>query len=206
MKKAINVEKSEVLYDRPFSNDGIGEDWDIKCGEWSVDGEWLEGKNPLNAPGMIVSKENFFGDVLLDFEAMTVPPCTHDIDAMWNGCWDDEKGERGVAYVAGLEGWWQGKVGIEKSPEYRMTAVTPLFDFEPGRVYHVQCGSIDGHCFVFVDGRLMLELTDPDPIDSQKYGKIGFEAYCSHIRVRNLKVLRINWDAVDMEYKPEFGC
>lgn len=76
---------------------------------------------------------------MMDFEARTVVPCTHDIDVMWNGSWDAAKGERGTAYVAGLEGWRQGKAGIEKSPDYKLTACTPLFDFEPGKTYHVQC-------------------------------------------------------------------
>jgi len=109
-----------------------------------------------------------------------------------------------MAYVAGVEGWWEGKVGIEKSPDYGLTVCTPLFNFTPGDIYHIQCGSIDGHCFVFIDGKLVLEVTDPNPIDSQKYGKIGFEAYCSFIQVRNLKVRSISWESAVQRYEPEF--
>jgi hypothetical protein len=63
-----------------------------------------------------------------------------------------------------LQGWWEGKVGIEKSPEYKLNIATPLFDFEPGRTYRIQGGSIDGHCFVFVDGKIVLEVTDSVPL------------------------------------------
>ena len=81
---------------------------------------------------------------------------------------------------------------------------TPLLDFVPGKIYKIQAGSIDGHCFIFADGKLLLEAMDPDPIDNQKYTKVGFEAYCSKIQVRNIVIRQIHWEPVTMEYKPDF--
>jgi hypothetical protein len=142
----------------------IETNWKVYGGEWSVEDGWLIGKNRENCPGMIIARGDYRGNVLIDFEARTVPPCTHDIDFMGNGCWDEALNKRGMAYVAGLQGWWEGKVGIEKSPEYKLNIATPLFDFEPGRTYRIQGGSIDGHCFVFVDGKIVLEVTDSVPL------------------------------------------
>lgn len=71
---------------------------------------------------------------MLDFEARTIPPCTHDINCMWSGSWDYETNTRALAYVAGLEGWWDGKVGFEKSPEYRLNCGTQTLNFEPRTV------------------------------------------------------------------------
>jgi hypothetical protein len=123
---------------------------------------------------------------------------------MWNGEWIDSIDQRGMAYVAGLQGWWTGKVGIEKSPEYKFMVGTPLLDFHPGKLYRIMAGSIDGHCFIFANGQLLLEAMDPDPIDNQKYTKVGLEAYSSHIKVRNLKIHQIRWKAVEMKYEAEF--
>ena len=81
---------------------------------------------------------------------------------------------------------------------------TPLYNFEPGKIYKIQAGSIDGHCFILADGKLLLEGMDPNPIDNQKYTKVGFEAYCSKIRVRNIKIRQIYWEAVDMKYEVDF--
>jgi hypothetical protein len=33
---------------------------------------------------------------------------------------------------------------------------------------------------------------------------IGFEAYCSHIQIRNIKIWRLAWEAVEASYIPEF--
>jgi len=204
MKKRIRVDRSPILFREPFGPESLQTDWQVRGGQWRIDGEWLHGSNPQNAPGMVTSRVSYFGNVLLDFEARTVPPSTHDIDCMWNGSWDEKTNTRDVAYVAGLQGWWEGKVGFEKSPEYRLNVATPLLPFEPGRIYHIQVGSIDGHVFVFVDGRLILEVTDPDPIDTSRYGLIGFEAYASMIQVRRVVVRQIVWEDRPLSYAPEF--
>ncbi len=204
MRKQIDLDESEVLYDRLFTPETFEQDWQVRGGEWAVDGQWLTGRNPENAPGMVTCRREFTGDVMLDFEGRTVLPSTHDIDCMWSGSWDESTNRRDTAYVAGLEGWWEGKVGFEKSPEYKLIAGTPLLDFQPGRVYRMQAGSIGGHVFVFVDGKLVLEVTDPDPIDGERCGMIGFEAYASMIQVRRLIVRRIAWRARELSYDPEF--
>jgi len=95
-------------------------------------------------------------------------------------------------------------VGIEKSNEYKFMAGTPLLDFNPGETYRIIAGSIDGHCFITADNKLLLEAMDPDPIDNQKYTRVGFEAYCSKISIRNIMVKEINWEPSEMKYEPEF--
>lgn len=204
MKKRIVPGTCPVLYDRPLDGGALAEDWDVRGGRWEIRDGWLMGTNRANAPGMVTSRKQFAGNVMLEFEARTVLPSTHDIDWMWNGSWDESKNLRGVAYVAGLQGWWEGKVGFEKSPDYQLNVATPLFHFEPGKTYRILSGSADGHCFVAVDGKLVLEVTDPEPIDSMKHGLIGFEAYASMIQVRNLVVRQLHWEARELSYAAEF--
>lgn len=204
MRKRVDVAGSPVLYDRPFSVGSLAEDWQVRGGTWEIREGWLMGTNPKNAPGMVTARRPFYGNVMLEFEARTVLPSTHDIDWMWNGSWDEKTNTRALAYVAGLQGWWEGKVGFEKSPEYKLNVGTPLFAFKPGQTYRILSGSVDGHCFVVVDGKLVLEVTDPDPIDTAKYGMIGFEAYASMIQVRNLVVRQVVWEERVQAYPPEF--
>ncbi len=204
MKKKLFPESMDVLYSKEFTEESIKNDFEIKGGKWYVEDGWLYGKNKGNFPGMIVSKNDYFGNVLLEFDASTVLPCTHDINVMWHGSWRKDTNTRHIAYVAGLEGWWDGKVGFEKSPDYKLNVGTANFNFEPGKTYHIIVGDIQGHIFVVVDGKLILEITDPDPIDGEKYGKIGFEAYCSFIKIKNLSVKRAVYTDDIKEYTPEF--
>jgi hypothetical protein len=204
INKSIEPDTMPVLYEKPFTPDSVASDFTVYGGEWRVEDGWLTGRNRENCAGMIISKDDFFGDVMLDFSARTLLPATHDIDIMWNGCWDEKTKARGPSYVIGLQGWWYGKVGFEKQPEFKLVAATSLFPFEPGKIYHIQAGSVVGHVFIIVDGKLIFELTDPDPLDNQKYGKIGFECYCTQVQIKDLKIHRAVWQPHETAYTPEF--
>ncbi|OGV64939.1 MAG: hypothetical protein A3K19_10545 [Lentisphaerae bacterium RIFOXYB12_FULL_65_16] len=204
MHKRIDLDGSPVLYDRPFSAQSFKDDWEVRNSNWRCDAGALWGTNPLPGPGVVMTRAGFPGNVLMDFYAQTVLPSTHDIDVMWNLSWDEATHTRGPAYVAGVQGWWDGKIGIEKSPQYKLVATTPCPWFKPGQEYHIQAGSIDGHSFIFVDDVLRLELLDPDPIDSQRHNRVGFEAYQSMIRIRNLVVRQIVWEKRPQAYAKEF--
>jgi len=204
MKKHILIDSSEVLYNKPLNQGEFAREWTVHHSKWAVEDGWLCGENRGNWPGMAILKQDFPGNVLVEFEAQTVLPSSHDINVMWNGKWLSETDQRGTAYVAGLQGWWTGKVGIEKSNDYKFMVGTPLFGFVPGRCYKIQAGSIDGHCFIVADDELLLEAMDPDPIDNRKFTKIGFEAYCSRIKIRNIVIRQIHWEPVIMHYDPDF--
>lgn len=204
MHKRINMASSPILYNRPFTEVSFIEDWEPRNVEWYCKDGSFYGRNPKPGPGVLLSRRGFTGNVLLDFWAQTVLPSTHDIDVMWNLSWDECMNRRGQAYVAGLQGWWDGKVGIEKSPDYRLVAAVPCPWFEAGREYHIQAGGIDGHCFIFVDNVLRLELFDPCPIDSTRHNRIGFEAYQSMVRIRQLTVHQIVWEPRCQAYPSEF--
>ena len=170
----------------------------------STEDGWAVGKNPNMCPGMIISKKDFFGNVMVEITAKMVAPSTHDINVMINGEWDEEKDIRGNAYVAGVEAFWHGNVGFEKSPEYKLTAATPLFAFDPEKEHNFKMGNIDGKVFVLVDDELCLEITDPDPLDAEKYGKIGFEAYSSWWKFTGLKVYKLKYEKIEEYYNQEF--
>lgn len=204
MRKRIDLSASPVLYDRPFSEESLRADWEARHAQWHCKDGAFWGRNPLPGPGVLMSRRPFPGDVLMDFYAQTVLPSTHDIDVMWNLSWDEQADRRGAAYVAGIQGWWDGKVGIEKSPDYRLVAAAPCSWFAPGKEYHIQAGGIRGHCFIFVDDVLRLELLDPDPIDSAKHARVGFEAYQSMIRIRRLVIRQIVWEERPQSYPKEF--
>jgi len=205
MGKNILLDRSEILYNRPFSEESIAEDWEIASGSWWIEDGWLTGKIKENAGGIIYSKASYPGDIMIDFYGRTVSPCANDLNFVLRAeGWDYKKNDAGISYIAGLQGWWTGKTGIERYPECNLQATTSLLDFIPGKIYHIQAGVVGNYIFIFVDGRLAVEMRDPNPIDSNKFGKIGFGTYCSHIQIRDLKVIQLVSEDVHMEYVPNF--
>lgn len=62
-------------------------------------------------------------------------------------------------------------------------------------------GSIGGHTFMVVDDVLISELIDPMPITD---GHVGFSAYCTKLKIKDIEVRRITWEEFPQEYAPEF--
>ncbi len=201
----VFLDKSELVFSKDtFTDEEFQNEFELKSGNWYVEDGWLVGKNPEMCPGMIVSKKDFYGNVMVEITAKMVAPSTHDINVMINGEWDIEKDCRGNAYVAGMEAFWHGNIGFEKSPEYKLTAATALYNFDPEKEYNFKMGNIDGKVFVLVDDKLCLEITDPDPLNTEKYGKIGFEAYSSWWKFKNLRVYKLAYEKITERYNPEF--
>ncbi|MDO5445670.1 MAG: hypothetical protein Q4F31_08630 [Eubacteriales bacterium] len=206
IRSRLYPEDMEIMYRCPaFSSEVLDRDFEIKGGKWYTDEEgWLIGENRENFAAMVMSKGEYFGDVLVEFDAATVLPATRDINVTWHGEWDEEKNARGIAYVAGIEGWWQGMVGFEKSPVSDYFINTKLLDFVPGKIYHMTVGNIKNDIFIAIDNVLALEIYDPEPMDYMKYGKIGFEAYCTKVKYRNLTVRKAKAVSCCKPYDPEF--
>ncbi len=202
--KEIDVLNSEVLFDTYISEENINSLFEFHNSDWKFQDEWLTGINHKETAGMAIFKQDFPGNILVEFEGRTVPPSSHDIDFMWNGEWDEVLNSCGTAYIGGIAGWWSGRVGIEKSPEYKLRATTQEFSLEPGRTYKIQAGSINGNCFIFIDGKLILELQDPEPIDQNKFQKIGFTVWSSHIQIKDIIIRRIRWSPLNLKYTKEF--
>lgn len=203
--KRIDLSMSEILYQRPFSEASLKEDFEISGGVWSLQGEWLTGIYRENAGALVYLKEDFSDDILLDFEGRTIPPCDNDLNfAFRTEGWDYAKNDAGRGYIGGLAGWWDGKAGIEHYPQCTPWAGTSMFHLVPGRTYHIQTGAIGGHIFLIVDGELIVELFDPTVNELKDCHRVGLGAYCSQVQFRNLKVLRPKWEQIECSYVPNF--
>ena len=156
---------------------------------WRSEGASLVGgKIGETTHGQLFYKEPFTGDVVLEFDAQVVPPCTHDL--IWwfrtelnHQSWSD-------GYLGGLGGWYNNRAGLERAPDYKLFTSTCAFKLNPGQWYHIVSGIIDNALFAFVDGELICELHDPTPIHPSIPGHVGFGIYQSMARYKHLKIHR----------------
>ncbi len=188
--RSIDLDRSAVLYDRPFSARSLAEDFFVAAGDWCVEDGWLVGRILGNAGGFVYTRGNHPGDVVLEFRAALVPPCTHDLNfAFRTEGWDDAKSDAGRGYIGGLSAWYDGKSGIERYPDFSVQAMTSILALAPGQEVLVQTGLVDGRCFLFVDGALVVDLRDPSPIADPACGRVGLGVFFSQARFRDLRVL-----------------
>ena len=205
MKKRIYPERLETLFEcSDFTDDILRDKFEVKGGKWYTEQGWLVGENRECTADMIITREHFTGDILVELDAATCLPSTRDINVTIHGSWDEEKNCRGIGYVFGLEGFWEGYVGFERSPDYDLLVLTDLLDFTPGKTYRLSIGNVANTFFLFVDGKLAFQITDPSPYDVNEHGFVGFEAFCTRVKYKNLSIKRLVLEDDWKTYTPEF--
>ena len=62
-------------------------------------------------------------------------------------------------------------------------------------------GAIDGHTFLMVDGVLIQEMIDKEPIIG---GHVGFSPYSTILKIKDIEVRQIVWEKRHQFYTSEF--
>ena len=199
------IEPGELLFKDDFSDPDLTKNWEVSGGKWtSGDGTCL-GVYRENGGGLIYTHAQFEGDIMLDFYGTIIPPCNNDLNFSFRARgWDYEKNDADVGYIAGLNGWWINRTGIERYPDCKLRSLCESFKAESGREYHIQTGIVGFICFLAVDGQMILTMGDPDPISAPDCNRVGLGTYCSQIRFRDFKVYRPKVIHEEMSYTPNF--
>lgn len=175
--------------------------WQVMAGDWRMENGWLIGTENGNKGGILFSRESFDKNVMLSFTAATVLPATRDVNAVYCAHWDEKTDYLADSYVCGLNGWYDGKSGIERNLTSNLYSTTSLYQYIPGTEVRMTAGAIDGHIFMVVDGKLVTELIDPSPI---KGGHVGFSPYCTILKIKDIEIREIYWEKQKQHYDPEF--
>ncbi len=200
--KKIMADRSPVIF--KYSPDENWEKfWTPKSGTWKHEDGYLVGEEKGNLGGIIFSRFRFEKDVMFSFTIGTDLPATRDVNAVFCANWDENTDYLGDSYVCGLNGWYEHKSGIERNIGYgsNLYSTTSLYEYKPGTEVRMTAGSIGGHTFMVVDDILVSELIDPNPISG---GHVGFSAYCTKLKIKDIEIREINWEVFTQEYTPEF--
>ena len=198
--KKIDVEASPVVLS--YKRDENWRDiWDDKGGTWSYQDGYLIGFEPENKGGILLSKKRFDKDVMFSFTMASVLPATRDLNAVYNTTWDDDINYLKKSYISGLNGWYEGKSGIERFPENETRSLTTLYNYTPGEEVRITTGAINGHNFLIVDDVLIQELIDMNPFVG---GHVGFSPYSTKLKIKDIEVREIVWEERQQAYESEF--
>lgn len=199
-----DIEYGDLLLSDDFDGAPLSDRWEISGGEWRADNGVLYGEITSNRGGLIYSKQQIYGDIILDFYGRFVPPCENDLNFTFRASgWDYEKNDAGTGYIGGLNGWWTHLSGLERYPGCQLRALSG-YRAEPGIDHHIQTGIVGSDCFLFVDGEIKMAMSDPAPIKKEGCGRIGFGVYCSKAAFFKLRVYRPIVHRVERSYQFKF--
>ncbi len=198
--KLVKLENCPLIFSYQPSADWK-DHFDVKLGTWYEENGWLTGREPGNFGGILFSKESYDHDIIFSFTMKAVPPATRDLNAVFCAHWDEEINYLGNAYVIGLNGWYEGKSGIERSPETGLRSLTGTYHYTPGTEVRITTGIIEGHSFLYADDELVSELIDPHYISG---GHVGFSPYSTMLAIKDIEVRRAVYEPFEQSYEPEF--
>lgn len=93
------------------------EEFEISAGKRAIEDGYLIGFMEEDGGGLIYSKKEFSGDVLLDFYAKTVKPYDNDLNFTFCAAgWDYEHNKPLAGYICGLQGLVAWKNRDRKMP------------------------------------------------------------------------------------------
>ena len=200
----FEITPGELLFADDFRDPALAK-WEITGGEWIAGDGTCLGRYREDGGGLIYSRAQIPGDVLLDFYGTILGPCNNDLNFSYRARgWDYEKNDADIGYISGLNGWYRQLAGIERYPELKLQSLCENFRAVPDKEYHLQAGIIGNICFLAVDGQMLLTLTDPDPIDRPDCNRVGLGTFCSQIRFRDFRVYRPQLTFTRTEYHADF--
>ena len=204
--KQIKFDESEILYQFDVDEmikrkENLTDYFQVMAGNWSISDGFLVGKEPENKGGIIYTNIPFNGDIIVTTYLKTALPTTRDVNAVWHSKWNKQTDYLGDSYVCGLNGWYEGKAGLERCGENGFYVGTSLYHYEPGKLVKMQFGSIGSHIFLLVDDKLIMEMDDPHPLTS---GYVGISPYCTILEVKSVEVRKVKYQVRNEKYEPEF--
>lgn len=214
----IYPEKGETLLQAKLDKPSDMQYFAPALGDWEIKDGALQGVYRGNNGGICFSREAYPGNILLDFYASMIPPCSNDLNfAFRSGGWDYENNTV-EGFIGGLNGWYDDRAGLEKYPpatgavadeRQRQMEITDRalvgFTAVSGQAYHIQAGYVEDTAFFFVDGQLVVEMLDAKPEQTQNLGYFGLGLYCSQVRFWNLRASRPCFQpAKNRVYVPNF--
>jgi len=161
--------------------------WQAGSGKWRIHDEALCGSVEGEGPAVLWLATPVPGDHAVLFQAATVPPRYNDINCYWEGSGDLSAEGDPRCTIGGVGGWWDGLTGIERYPEGGLRATGRLLSIQPGRTYEICAGRWGDSDFVFIDGRLAVQLDDPGAT-RRAFSRVALATWNSHVHFTSVQV------------------
>ena len=181
------------LVSEQFEGKILGEEWIAEEGKWqTARGAGQDTDGVIGEPGakypdsFLWTKRSFSGDMAVEFDAECLSEPANDINFVICGKSPNYPPPEAKLYLFGVGGWGNTRSGVERAPDYKWKMLTGLFTIQPRRTYHILAGRLKGVFYLFVDGALIVQARDPDPLPAE--GQFAFHVYKSRVRFSRLEI------------------
>lgn len=171
----------------------LPDQWQAEGGQWRIHEGALCGSISGEHSAAFWYRQELAGDHAILFTASTVPPRSNDLNCYWEGNGSLQSGFGGSepnCTIGGVGGWWDGLSGIERYPEGGVRVTGRLQAVEAGRIYEVCAGRWGDLDFLFIDGRLAVQLDEPGA-SRRPRSRVALATWDSHVHFHSVRVFRL---------------
>jgi hypothetical protein len=188
----LALPQAETVSHALISAGALPADWQAESGEWRIHDGALCGSVQGERPAVLWCTTPVAGDHALIFRATAIPPRHNDLNCFWEGSGSIDPDAPGTSHctIGGVGGWWDGLTGIERFPEGGLRSTGRTVPIQSGRSYEI-CGGRRGPSdFLFVDGRLAVQLDEPGA-RRRPASRVALATWNSHVHFTDVRVLRL---------------
>ncbi len=172
-----------------FERSQLGPSYDKTGGNWRIEHGQLRVQGAKNHPLWLL--RTLPSEVRIEFDARSESPEGDiKVEVFGDGA-SHAKAEHyeATSYVIIFGGWSNSRNVLARMDEHGDDRVLgrPL-EVEPGRTYHFVIERVGGTLSVWVDGQLLVEMDDPEPLRGRGHDHFGFNNWQSELWFDNLKV------------------
>jgi hypothetical protein len=172
-----------------FERSQLGQNYEKTGGNWRIENGQLRVQGARNHPLWLL--RTLPREVRIEFDARSESPEGDIKVEVFGDGTSHAEAERyeATSYVIIFGGWNNSRNVLARMDEHGDDRVEggPR-KVEPGRTYHFVIERVGGTLSVWVDGQVLVEMDDPEPLRGRGHDHFGFNNWQSRLWFDNLKV------------------
>jgi len=176
-------------YTDGFERSQLGKDWKKTGGNWRIEGGELHVRGARNHPLWLL--RTLPRDVRVEFDVRSeTPDGDIKVEIYGDGAsFAKTDSYKATSYVIIFGGWNNSRNVLARMDEHGADRVEGApRKVEAGRIYHFRIERVGAKLSVWVDGEVLLQMSDSNPLHGRGHDHFGFNNWQSDLWFDNLEI------------------